>query len=417
MLRAAIERITEYIKFSLIILFRLCVILPLAYIIPKKRNLAIFVGSHSGLFFDNAKYLFLYLHGLRKKDMEYYFLTEDKNIFDELNQEKLPALLYKRFYTIIKMLRANILISDSNEWSWKIGYHFLLGSYKVQLWHGVGFKRLIINKPEDFEILKSFKGKLVYYLRGRLQKYDLFISTSEFYSQNVFSKSANFDTILETGYPRNDSFFVKPDKYSLLGADREAFNRIINLKDKYKITLFIPTFRDSGGDPINDKALNISRLSRFAKENNFYVILKFHNWKQMAGPIYDVRFDNVENVIRYDPAADIYPALPLTDFLITDYSSVYMDYLFLNKPILFFPYDYVKYIKKDREVQFDYNWITPGPKCHDQDELEGEIKNILNGGNDKYAEKRKEISDLAFKYKDGKASERIWGFIKENYMK
>jgi CDP-glycerol glycerophosphotransferase (TagB/SpsB family) len=57
-------------------------------------------------------------------------------------------------------------------------------------------------------------------------------------------------------------------------------------------------------------------------------------------------------------------------------------------------------------------WITPGRKCRTQKELQDEITKILVQGLDDHREKRKEILDIAFKYKDGNSSERLWTFIK-----
>ena len=58
---------------------------------------------------------------------------------------------------------------------------------------------------------------------------------------------------------------------------------------------------------------------------------------------------------------DIYPFLTFTDFLITDYSSIYFDYLMLNREIIFIPYDFENYTK-NRELYFSYETITPGVK-------------------------------------------------------
>jgi CDP-glycerol glycerophosphotransferase len=93
-----------------------------------------------------------------------------------------------------------------------------------------------------------------------------------------------------------------------------------------------------------------------------------------------------------------------------------MDYLLLNKPVIFFPYDLKEYKEMSRELQFNYNNITPGPKCFNQTELEEEILLCLKGNLDEYKEKREKMLDLAFKYKDGMSCDRIWSYIRENYI-
>ena len=57
---------------------------PLAYLVPKQRNLVLFIGGDNGQFRDNIKYLYLHLHRSHQEKFEYYFLTEDKLVFTEL---------------------------------------------------------------------------------------------------------------------------------------------------------------------------------------------------------------------------------------------------------------------------------------------------------------------------------------------
>ena len=57
--------------------------------------------------------------------------------------------------------------------------------------------------------------------------------------------------------------------------------------------------------------------------------------------------------------------MKVTDILITDYSSIYFDYLLLDKPILFMPFDFEDYIENNARFYYNYNCVTPGPKCKD----------------------------------------------------
>ena len=61
--------------------------------------------------------------------------------------------------------------------------------------------------------------------------------------------------------------------------------------------------------------------------------------------------------------------------LITDYSSIYLDYMVLENPIIFLPYDLKEY---EGSVGFtmDYNQNTPGPKPKDFSDFLTEFKNI-----------------------------------------
>ena len=167
----------------------------------------------------------------------------------------------------------------------------------------------------------------------------------------------------------------------------------------------MPTFRDSGRDFL--KFLDLTTFNKFGLINNLLFIFKLHPDTLIK------KRESLNNILFYESSKDIYPILPLSDLLITDYSSIYTDYLFLNKPILFFPFDKEEYIKNDRAFQFDYDEFTPGPKAYNQQELERLILNILN--DDHFANQRDKIKKLAFKYDDDKASERIFYEIMKGY--
>lgn len=72
---------------------------------------------------------------------------------------------------------------------------------------------------------------------------------------------------------------------------------------------------------------------------------------------------------------DVYPLLPKTDVLITDYSSIYYDYILMpEKDVLLFPFDYQDYIRNSRDLAYDYLTYTPGVKVWNFDDLLRTIK-------------------------------------------
>ena len=119
------------------------------------------------------------------------------------------------------------------------------------------------------------------------------------------------------------------------------------------------------------------------------------------------------NIINYNATADIYPALNLFDALITDYSSIYFDYLLLDRPVIFYPYDYDNYIRNDRSLLFDYKQMAPGHICMSQDEIEAALLQIAD---DPYKQKRHEVLELVFNHKDDMASSRLWQVLRDDYI-
>jgi CDP-glycerol glycerophosphotransferase (TagB/SpsB family) len=86
--------------------------------------------------------------------------------------------------------------------------------------------------------------------------------------------------------------------------------------------------------------------------------------------------------------------MPASSALITDYSSIYMDYLLLDKPVLFLVPDLERYVREDRDLQFDFGAMTPGPKLASWPELAAELARQLD--QDSYSTERRRLRQLGF---------------------
>jgi CDP-glycerol glycerophosphotransferase len=368
-----------------------------------RKKYITFIGRDDGRFIDNVKYLYLYFldkkHSLRENVV---FITENSEVYSILKKNNFPVEKYPSLKSIKILLQTKLLIVDNWMWIKNFKFYLLKWSKKLQIWHGVGFKFIELNNKMDF---KSKKSILVSKIIGRYPSYDFVISTSPFYTKNVFSKAFEAKEIWETGYPRNDIFFRKVKEKEYLFTDKQVIDKTLKAKETgKKIILYTHTFRDKGGDPIKDNILDFAQLNKFLEENNMLLILKFH-----PDPNFDyTKYEKYENILFYDNSKDVYPLMKEIDCLITDYSSIYMDFLLAGKPVLFFPYDLSRYTSRDRKIQFEYDWITPGIKVYNQKELELALKDILVLGVDDFKKQREEISKLAFKYHDGLSSKRIF---------
>ena len=392
------------------IIFGWFIILPISLLIPRRGKYIIFIGREKGYFIDNVKYLFLKFLKSDVKEYKPIFITEDKQEYIKLKELSINVVIYPSYEAIKLLLTCPIVVVDHDLWVFKLRFFLLYYAKKIQLWHGAGFKYigiLKIKKEIQNPILRLGLISL-YRLIGLIPFYDIFISTSEFYTKEVFKKSFKAKSFIEAGYPRNDVIFrdieeIFEEKLYFLNTDVEIIQKSIqHKKEGGKIILYAPTFRDSGGDPLNDRIINIEGLNEFCKKHAILFIIKFHPDPHFKYP--EIKYSNV---LSYNFKYDIYPLFSILDILITDYSAIYTDFLLTKKPIIFFPYDFHKYIKDDRAIQFDYKIITPGVKCFTQNELYKEIIGILFKGKDMYMDKRREILNQTFKYPDGKSSDRI----------
>ena len=93
--------------------------------------------------------------------------------------------------------------------------------------------------------------------------------------------------------------------------------------------------------------------------------------------------------------------LPKFDELITDYSSLAMDFIILDKPIIFFVPDIGEY-KKTPGLHEELWSLMPGHKVYSFEELKGALDK-----EDEYKEERKRAREILFKFKDANSSKRI----------
>lgn len=254
------------------------------------------------------------------------------------------------FYSFIgKVYFYNAYISDINTWTHG-------NAVKVNLWHGTPMKKI------EFDISRgtishifnnSIKSKFFY--PNQYTKADYILSTSKKVSE-IFSSAFRLDIsqCLEFGYPRNDILTYSKDKIIdfIKKYEPSSSLELINSLGKYEKTyVYMPTWRDDGSDFIGKSKIDFEVLNKVLAEKNYCLILKLHNNTKLP-----IDLNDFENIILFDNKADIYPLLPFTHTLITDYSSIYFDYKLMDKEVVFFCFDKDEYIK-DREMYFDYNEI------------------------------------------------------------
>lgn len=405
------KKIKKAIRLFFGLFFSWLIIVPLRIIMPKNNDTILFVRRFGNTFDGNLKYLFDYMH--KNKDVyntKPYFLVEDNNLYNELKQYYSNILLYSGLKTKLKMLRIGTVIVDGNEWSGRFKFFFLFNAYKVQLWHGNGIKAIgLQNKNNN----RNLKIKISNILLCTFPKYDVVTLPSDL---QVKTRGGAFrkKDILINGQPRNDVLFKPMTEDLLYGSDKRTIEKVKAYKNKgYKVILYSPTWKNvtqESQELLNQK-IDLSTLSKHFKRNKMVLIIKLHPKDKFEHLI-----PEDSSIYEYEKTKDIYPLLSMVDLMITDYSSIYMDYVLLNRPIVFFPYDQEEYIENERALQYNYNDITPGSKCFDTPQLMNELDKILIDGIDNYREERDKVRQMFYKYNDGESCERVWNYIKRKFI-
>jgi len=326
----------------------------------------------------------LYIDCLKKK-MDVIILTDNNGQLQTLRDLNFPCAKLNSFISYFYLATAKNVIIDQGNSIYYLPY--LSEKQKtIQLWHGVPLKRM---------------NKLIGY------KYDYFVGTSNFVNETSLGKVVQAYEYKDYGYPRNDLLTKEHDELDLLFCDKKLYE----LSKNNKIIVYMPTHRESR----NDVPIDFKQLNKKMKELNCYFIVKFHPFViQFYEEV--VNSKEYSNILFHSIHGDIYPLLKYTDILISDYSSIYFDFLFVDKPLIFFDYDRKEYEDNIKGFVYSYDEYAPGKKVQSQNDLEKEIEDILKG-NDLFKEDREKSLEKFFTHKDNDSSKRIVKYLLENNEK
>jgi CDP-glycerol glycerophosphotransferase (TagB/SpsB family) len=245
----------------------------------------------------------------------------------------------------------------------------------INAWHGVPLKAMFFADKDtglnDLRMVKSIaKNTNIFITASKLEA----ALISECFLINP--KKVHY-----LGHPRNDVLLINRDK--------KAIMEIIAAVPAYeKVILYSPTYRRDGAAtlfPFTD--FDIAKLKAFLEEENIILLVRRHLIEKQ--PKDEVSCDRIIH-FGFDVCSDINPVLPDIDLLITDYSSIYIDYLLLNRPCIFIPYDIKSYEERRGLLLDDYDFWTPGYKVQTFEEFVSAIKSCLFE-DDIFAEEREQI--------------------------
>lgn len=253
----------------------------------------------------------------------------------------------------------------------------------TQLWHAEGvFKKfgLAINQPDDVR-----KNEI-----GGNSKLTYVVCSSESvvpYYAEAFGVDEK--KVLPLGAPRVD-FLLSENNSDKARENLEK--QFPSIKNK-KLVLYAPTFRNDR--QANEDILTHFEIDRFNEElgNEYALLVRFHpqihpDIKALKGAV---------NVTDYNNVCELVSAC---DVLVTDYSSICMDFSLLSKKTVFFAYDLESY-DRERSFYFDYESYVPGEVARTTDEVIEAIKKDFD------SEKNERFRSFNFDYIDCNNAKRI----------
>ena len=220
----------------------------------------------------------------------------------------------------------------------------------VNLWHGIPVKAI------RFCELRNYKFNKRNVFQKESKKYTITICSSEI---DCLAMSTTFNQpyhhIKLTGLPRNDILLKKEE--GLDAQDQEDLRKIKRYFGEKRLVAYVPTWRRDGVGFYQFTSQESDILNNLMDEHNAILGVKIH-------PNSIKNFKSIQCLNYLDlnklGVSDIQILLLETCILVTDYSSVWIDYLLLDRPVVSFCYDWKDYIKSPGLI-YNYEHIFPGP--------------------------------------------------------
>lgn len=283
-------------------------------------------------------------------------------------------------------------------------------------WHGIPLKRMG-TMAHNTKRRDNRRNERLW------QKVDAVTSSSDLY-ESLMSACMGIEggKYQKLGFPRIDALLENEyDRDYLL---REFFNldpaEIAG--KKVQVGIYVPTFRYELDDPqIMDRIVSgnffafsdfdLEKLDQELTKKGIYLLVKLHPWEMKLFKDFHLEASHIaflNNSDLFDRELDLYEILGATDFLMTDFSSIYFDYLHLNKPLYFVTNCLAQYEQTRGFLLGPYGEIVPGEKVASQAEFLAKI-----GKADRFADKRQEWLNLVDPVDGGQACEQIYAFLSE----
>ena len=278
-------------------------------------------------------------------------------------------------------------------------FSWLSGVRLINLWHGIPVKGMG-NMDAGFprrNLRKKFHNRA---------KLHTFCVSSEL--ERSFMAACQYmdaERIRVTGIPRTDMLLndarLTPAQLAIV-ADIQAF------KAGRKFVLYAPTFRDYQQGAVGLTRAQLEQLDHQLGACNSVLAIRPH---PREAALFDTLMVGLANVVAADSRRwpDANALLRETDALITDYSSIWIEYLLLNRPVLAYWWDYQRYAES-RGFLVDMPAVFPGPQCADFEALMNGIDRLIERQfaiEPAYAMAYQNSRRLFHRHLDGKSCERI----------
>jgi CDP-glycerol glycerophosphotransferase len=282
----------------------------------------------------------------------------DKSQKKFCRENQIPFVVRRTAKWVRTLEKASFWISNARFPAWVRKPNYV--TY-IQTWHGTPLKKLGLD-IENVSMPGTTTAKYHANFVREANRWDALVSPND-YSTRIFRSAFGFNNqILKVGYPRNDELINSTPE------DVVALKQRLGIPLDKKVVLYAPTYRDNQFAEKGKYTFELPfSLDDFREKfgQDAVLVLRMHYLISNALDISG--YEGVVFDLSNHP--DISELYLISDMLITDYSSVFFDFAYLKRPILFYPYDYHMYKDELRGFYLDYEKDLPGEIAHNETQL------------------------------------------------
>lgn len=325
---------------------------------PKDINLILFSSWFGRKYADNSMYLYEYM--CTNSNYRIIWFTREKSIYNSLIAQGKPVVYSRSIKAILLHLRAKVFIStvQFNDFFSPLMSNCIL----LDLDHGFPAKYVHFVDPGITKREINYEFLLRKWIR-------YYMTASSYFTMNVVTQCFALPpkNIVFSNKPRVDVFF---DEQLRVGKN----DMVEKIKKGNKAIVWMPTHRSCGAVPIDvNTLLDLDNIQKICEEIEAVFIIKkhfYHRYEKTDLTAYSRIFDLTQADL------DIQTLLFQADVLISDYSSCYIEYLTMNRPIILYVYDLEDYLKNERGVCVKMEDNHVGYKVRTKKELNDSLRVI-----------------------------------------
>ncbi len=357
-------------------------------ILPKRKDTILFVGNDGLTDNNRAFYTYLTENGYEKK-YRIQCAVKNHESYGYLQKDGVKFLSLKA--GVFAYFRAGTVFYCNGTYPIKPSKNQTV----VNLWHGTPLKKICKLAPNvahyDYD-----------YFTYVLAASPMFVP--------IMAKCFGVPErkVLCCGHARNDILFQKSE---------DALKKLGLAGDYDKLLLWMPTFRNSFNDyihdggcatqtglPVFETKAQMEEFDRWLREHRMLLAVKLHPMQKLSD-ISEFSYQNIRLLTNKDIEArkmQLYELVAHADALVTDYSSIYFDYLLLNRPIGFTCDDMEAYGGNRGFVVDNPLELMPGMKIQNYPEFVAFAEKVF-AGDDGFREERERVNNLVNADQDGRS--------------